>query len=154
MNNRIGPDFFGFYASEVAELLSRDEDLLPSCHSISHSVGNLRDEVGKDKVLTKNSITIENKGINAYGSLFSNGIGALLSEFKRERLKSLLRQSVFTLTKEVDEMIDPVVSICRIRSCLKCKEYLLSLDYATCKVDPLQQPHKKLRCECSVSISL
>ncbi|KAL6551448.1 hypothetical protein OROGR_007602 [Orobanche gracilis] len=103
MNNKIGPDFFGFYTSQVAELLSKDEDLLPFSPSISHSVENVRDEVGKDKGLTKNNITIENKGTNGYGPLFSNGIGALLSEFKSERLKYLLRQSVFTLTKEVDE---------------------------------------------------
>ncbi|KAI3474943.1 hypothetical protein Pfo_030254 [Paulownia fortunei] len=143
--NKVGPDFFGFYTSEAAELLYQDEGLLPFSHPISHLGENLH-EVGKEKGSTKNCCrTKENNGISGSTSLFSNGIGALLSEFKKERLKSLLRQSVFTLTQEVDEMIDPVLSVCRIRSCLRCKESLLSLDASTCKADQPQHPHKKLK---------
>ncbi|PIN03438.1 hypothetical protein CDL12_24036 [Handroanthus impetiginosus] len=101
----VGPDFFGFYTSEVTELLSQNEGLLPFTHQTSHLAGNLH-EVGRDEGSIKNSCrTQENNGISGSASLFSNGIGALVSEFKRERLKSLLRQSVLTLTQEVDEVI-------------------------------------------------
>ncbi|KAK6155244.1 hypothetical protein DH2020_009492 [Rehmannia glutinosa] len=144
VNNEVGPNFFGYYTSEVAELMSQDEGLLSFSHPISHLAGKLH-EVGTEKGSTKNNKTIERNGINGSSSLFSDGIGALLSEFKKERLKSLLRQSVFTLTKEVDEMVDPVLSICRIRSCLKCKERLLSSNTSACKVDQPPQPHKKLK---------
>ncbi|KAK6159214.1 hypothetical protein DH2020_006528 [Rehmannia glutinosa] len=154
VNNEVGPGLFSFYTSEVAELMSQDEGLLPFSHMMSHLVGNLHD-VAREKSSAKNSKSKESNGINGSASLFSNGIGALLSEFKKERLKSLLRQSVFALTKEVDEMIDPVLSVCRIRSCLKCKERLLSSEISACKVDQPQQPHKKLKIlpECSVNIS-
>ncbi|CAA0820927.1 Unknown protein [Striga hermonthica] len=126
VDNRVGPDFFGFFTTEVVELLSRDE--------------------GKRSI--KNSESKENNGAIGSESLFNNGVGALLSDSKRESLKSLLRQSVFTLTKEVDEIVDPILSICRIHSCLKCKEQLLCLDASACKVDT-QQPHKKLKHGCS-----
>ncbi|KAL3624290.1 hypothetical protein CASFOL_033106 [Castilleja foliolosa] len=130
LNNKVGPDLFGFYTSEVAELLSKDFQL--------------------ESGLPKNTATKENNGIKSSTPLFSNGIGALVSsEFKKERLKSLLRQSVFTLTKEVDEMIDPVLSICQIRSRLKCKGRLLRLDASSCKADKPHQPLKKLKRGCS-----
>lgn len=103
-NNISGPDFFGFYASEVEKLLSQDDGLLPFPHQVSHLAGNLH-EVGREKGSTKNSCrTKENNAIIGSASLFSNGIGAPLSDSKKERLKSLLRQCVFTLTQEVDEV--------------------------------------------------
>ncbi|KAK4417834.1 hypothetical protein Salat_2196100 [Sesamum alatum] len=148
--NRVGPDFFGFYRNEVSELLSQDEDLLPPDQT-SDLAGNIC-EVDREKGSTKNSCrTKDSNGIIGSASLFSNGIGALLTESKKERLKSLLRQSVFTLTQEVDEMMDPVLSICRIRSCLRCKESILSLDASARKADEPERPHKKLKVlpECS-----
>lgn len=54
------------------------------------------------------------------------------------------------------QMIDPVLSVCRIRSCLRCKESLLKSDAITCKADELKGPDGKLKAssDCSVSISL
>ncbi|XP_044465116.1 uncharacterized protein LOC123195469 isoform X3 [Mangifera indica] len=49
-------------------------------------------------------------------SSFSNSIGAELSDFKMERLKSLLREGVFDLSPEVDEMLDPVIAMCQLQS--------------------------------------
>ncbi|KAL3829543.1 hypothetical protein ACJIZ3_018345 [Penstemon smallii] len=135
-----GPDFFGYYTSEVAELLSQDGGLRLSSDQTSNDFGG---EKGK---LENNFRTKEkNNGSNGSASLYSNGIGALLSECKKERLKSLLRQSVFTLTEEVDEVIDPVLSLCRILSCLRYKESLLNLDSTACKADHTQNAHKKLK---------
>lgn len=38
--------------------------------------------------------------------LFDDAIGAKLSDVKRDRLKSLLRQTVFVLTPQIDEVRD------------------------------------------------
>lgn len=100
-NIKVGPDFFGLCTSEVAELLSEDEGLLPFPH-----IAGKPNEVGREKVSIVNTCKAEESiRINDNVPLFSNGIGALLSEFRKERLKLLLRQSVHTLTQEVDEVI-------------------------------------------------
>lgn len=51
-------------------------------------------------------------------------------------------------------MENPVLSVCRIRSCLICKEELLSSDVS--KADQQEHPRKKAKVipACSVSISL
>ena len=76
--NKLGPDYFGYYKREVVELLSQDEDLLP-CAS-------------------------QTRSNNESDSLFSNGIRPGLSDLKREKLKTLLRQGVKVLTPEVEEV--------------------------------------------------
>lgn len=105
-NNILGPDYFGCYTTEIKGLLSQDDDLLPYAHQNS-SAGNLHG-VGRQKCSTKNSCqTKENNAIIGPAPFFSNGIESRLSESKKKRLTSLLRQSVFTLTKEVDEVSKP-----------------------------------------------
>lgn len=142
-NNIFGPDFFGLYKSEIDELLSQDDSLLPFPRQASQLSGTLN-EVGREKGSTKNRRqTIESNVNTGSASLFSNGIGAQLSESKKERLNSLLRQSVFTLTQEIDEMENPVLSVCRIRSCLICKEELLHSDAS--KADQQEHPRKKAK---------
>ncbi|KAH6830489.1 hypothetical protein C2S53_009506 [Perilla frutescens var. hirtella] len=144
-NNISGPDFFGLYKSEIEELLSQDDSLLPFPHQVSQLSGNLN-EVGREKGSTKKGCqTKESNASTGSASLFSNGIGALLSDFKKERLNSLLRQSALTLPQEIDEMENPVFSVCRIRSCLRCKEKLLSSDALTRKADQPQRPEKKAK---------
>ncbi|CAA2988837.1 uncharacterized protein LOC111389146 [Olea europaea var. sylvestris] len=144
-NSNIGPDFFGFYTSEVAELLSQDDDFMPSSPQISGLAGNLL-VLDREKGTSRSSCTKkENNSISGSASLYSNGIGSLLPEIKKERLKSLLCQSVLTLGQEVNEMINPVLSICRIRSCLRYKNSLLSLDGSGCGVDQVEHPQKKLK---------
>lgn len=92
---RVGPDYFGYYSSEVINLLSQDEDVLPVATQTSKIPQSKRGE-GK-----KNSI---NHSDTSSGSLYSNGVGAGLSDFKKDRLRSLLRQSVSALSSEVDEV--------------------------------------------------
>ena len=91
--NRDGPDYFGYYTRQVKELLSRDEDFLlfPSPKTSDLS--------GKES----GDVRVEN-GCEVSHSLFSNGVGDGLSDFKRERLKALLLQGVNVLTPEVDEV--------------------------------------------------
>lgn len=103
-NSNIGPDFFGFYTSEVAELLSQDDDFMPSSPQISGLAGNLL-VLDREKGTSRSSCTKkENNSISGSASLYSNGIGSLLPEIKKERLKSLLCQSVLTLGQEVNEV--------------------------------------------------
>ncbi|XP_057767038.1 uncharacterized protein LOC130987514 [Salvia miltiorrhiza] len=135
----LGPDFFGLYKSEIDTLLAEDDSLLPLLRRVSQLSGNLNG-VGREK-----GSTVENNASTSSASMFSDGIGALVSDTKKERLCGLLRQSVIDLTQEVDEMENPVLSVCRIRSCLSCKEKLLSLDASTCKADQPQHAKKKAK---------
>lgn len=92
----IGPDYFGFYTCEIMELLSQDEDPLPSTSRTSELTRKKCCGVrGKDTIDTSGRGTV---------SSFSNSIGAGFTDFKKERLRSLLRQGVFDLAPEVDEV--------------------------------------------------
>lgn len=101
-HGKVGPDYFGYYTCEVKELLSQDEDFLPftvqTPEMSKRKCGKVR---GQD--------TVDDSGSGASSS-FSNSIGAGLSDFKKERLKSLLRQGVFDLTPEVDEVFSAFYS--------------------------------------------
>lgn len=92
---RVGPDYFGYYSSEIANLLSQDEDAFPVSDKIS--------ELPKSKYEEGRKKSLVNQGDNS-GPLYSNGVGAGLSDFRKDRLKSLLRQSVHSLSSEVDEV--------------------------------------------------
>lgn len=94
--NNLEPDYFGFYKCEIAELLSQDEDFLPSSLQISVSAEKLNG--------TKTSNYIKEYNSASSSSLFSNCIGPDVSELKMGLLKSLLRQGVFALSEEVDEV--------------------------------------------------
>ena len=95
-HERVGPDYFGYYSSEVVNLLSQDEDVL--------SVGTLASEMPQNKCGEGRKNTSINHNDNCSGPLFSNGVGAGLSDLKKDRLRLLLRQSLTTLSSEVDEV--------------------------------------------------
>ncbi|CAA2993561.1 Beta-galactosidase [Olea europaea subsp. europaea] len=94
-NGNIGPDFFGLYTSEVAELLSQDDDFLPFSPQISGLAGNSleldRDEHKFKSLLCESVLTL--------GQEFNE----VHPDFKMERLKSLLCESVLTLGQEFNE---------------------------------------------------
>lgn len=140
-NDKLGPDYFGYYTRLVTDLLSKEEDFPPfasQSYGLSQSRGvELR---GKD--------TIEHSyGIP--GSLFGNSIGTGLSDFRKERLKSLLRQGVKVLSPEVDEMLGPVIGISRLKSQLKRKQCLTR--GALPDVDARNTPSKRLKKSSSFS---
>ncbi|KAL8470713.1 hypothetical protein ACS0TY_033325 [Phlomoides rotata] len=139
-----GFDYFSFYKNEAESLLSQDNGLLPYAHHASSSARKLQGVV-RQKDLTENSCQTKERNNFGSASLFYDEIGVVLSESKKERLKSLLRQSVITFTKEVDEMVNPVLSVYRIRSCLRSKESLLKSDVSTHKADKLNHPDGKLK---------
>lgn len=138
-NISLGLDLFGLCTSEVAELLIQDDDLVPL-------FGNIN-EVGDEKGINKNGcLSKEKNNFNSSTSLYFNGVGALLPEFRKERLKIFLRQSFFILSREVDEVINPIISLCRLRSCLKYKDSLLSSSHGLSQnIDESIHAHKKLK---------
>ncbi|XP_039062725.1 uncharacterized protein LOC120207304 [Hibiscus syriacus] len=107
---KAGPDLFGFYACQIADLLSEDENAL----SISNASELSQGKYGA--VSGKNTLDCSCKDAD---SIFQNSIVAGISDFKKGRLKGLLRQSVNDLSMEVDEMLDPVVAMSKLRFKLK-----------------------------------
>ncbi|KAM3361453.1 hypothetical protein P3S68_016307 [Capsicum galapagoense] len=134
--NREGPDYFVLFASEVAELISQDEDFLPISDQIFEKSGKVNGAVEQKNSSMNSYITNEFKYIGGCASLFSDCFGSHVSNFGKERLKLLLRQSIVALSGEVDEILDPVFSVCQLRSCLRYKENLL---------DQENHPKKKLK---------
>ncbi|VVA17505.1 PREDICTED: bromodomain testis-specific [Prunus dulcis] len=117
-HDKVGPDFFGYYTRLITELLSQEEDFAPfASQSSDLSQRRSGDVSGKDVI---------EPSYGTSGSLFGNSIGTGLSDFKKERLKSLLRQGVNFLLSEVDEMLEPVVAISQLKSQLKRRKCLSS----------------------------
>lgn len=123
--NRDGPDYFGYYACQAAELLSRDESFQLLTSPIPELPARGLGEVKGD-------------------SLFSDGIQIGLSDFQRERLKALLRQSVVVLTAEADEMLCPVVRASKIQM-QRRKKRSLRASQAESEDDESQPLSKKLK---------
>ncbi|XP_021298964.1 uncharacterized protein LOC110427721 isoform X3 [Herrania umbratica] len=94
---KAGPDFFGFYAREIADLLSPNESTLSTSNASGLSQGKYGMVNGKE------AMDCSHKDAS---SLFENSIGAGFSDFKKGKLKALLRQSVNDLSMEVDEVED------------------------------------------------
>ncbi|TYH49457.1 hypothetical protein ES332_D10G138100v1, partial [Gossypium tomentosum] len=92
---KAGPDFFSFYACQIIDLLSEDKNTLSNSNASELSQGKYM------VVNDKESMDCSPKDVD---SLFENNIGAELSDFKKGRLKGLLRQSVNDLSMEVDEV--------------------------------------------------
>ncbi|KAF3444537.1 hypothetical protein FNV43_RR14229 [Rhamnella rubrinervis] len=86
-----------------------------------------------------------------FGSLFSNGIQSGLSDLKRERLKTLLRQGLKVLAPEVEEMLDPVTSMHQLQSQLRSRRCFPRSTGATSEIDVRQSPSKKAKVSSSSS---
>ncbi|GAB2283844.1 hypothetical protein Dimus_018331 [Dionaea muscipula] len=105
--NTTGPDLFGFYTREVTDLLSQDEDILPSSRDTEAANASTR-------------MLNDGKGTASYvNPLFGSSLEAALPDFRRGLLKVLLRQSLSTLVQEVDEMLNPVIRIRQMLSILR-----------------------------------
>lgn len=131
---RVGPDYFGYYYSEIVNLLSQDEDVFPASTQ-TPKLPESKYEEGKKKNLV-------NQSDNCSGPLFSNGVEAGISNFKKDRLKSLLRQSVTALSSEVDEVVDPVFATYHLQSNLRSKSHSLN-DIKIASDNVVQVPCKK-----------
>lgn len=89
--NELGPNYLGYYKHLFFKLFSQHEDIgLPISESNSElSVG---DKGQKDKSRSTS------------GSFFAGGIGEELSEFKKEKLKSIIHESAVCFNQEADEV--------------------------------------------------
>ncbi|XP_027348476.1 uncharacterized protein LOC113860049 isoform X3 [Abrus precatorius] len=116
---RVGPDYFGYYSSEVLNLLSQDEGDFTVSTQTSEELPQNKYGEGINKNLVNHSD-------NCSGPLYSNGVGDGLSDFRKDRLRSLLRQSVIALSSEVDEVVDPVFATSHLQSKLRSKTHSLN----------------------------
>lgn len=103
--------------------------------------------VNRETNITKHSYTGKEGNSSEAGSLFCDAVGAGISDFKKERLKVLLRQSAVLLSQEVDEMVDPVFAMRRIQ---RYKMKISNCPSATCE-DNGEHPHKKHKLSSSSS---
>ncbi|GLU11366.1 hypothetical protein SLE2022_281190 [Rubroshorea leprosula] len=113
--NRDGPDYFSYYTHEIARLFSENEDILvvpQTSNTPGLSERKCRETNEKERIDSTH---------NADGPSFSNSIGASVSDFMKERLKALLMQSVNDLSREVDEIVDPVLAMHQLKCQLQSK---------------------------------
>lgn len=141
--SKIGPDYFSFYTQETQKLLSLDEDFFHH-FSLSKASEPAEQTSGDEKDIIEH-IFCKGKESNTATRSFSQGLGGKLSEFKKERLKSLLKQTVVSLSQEVDDMLDPVIAIRQIKSQLKSSKSLTNHSAAARDVNLGEQPRKKIR---------
>ncbi|KAL3526361.1 hypothetical protein ACH5RR_011017 [Cinchona calisaya] len=147
-NSAVGPDYFGFFAREIADLLSQEENFMDSFPESSDLAGKLAG-VARENILIKSNSTTTGSA-----PLFVDAIGSQLSDFKKERLKSLLRQCLFTFNQEVEGVLTPILNICRARSLLRYKESRVSLPDAAngASEEHNPQPLKKQKLSASCAI--
>lgn len=149
-DNKLGPNFFSFYIREVADLLLQDADLV----SFTTQNSDISRE-GRDISLTgRHSNGTQANIFKSSDSLFSDGVGSGLSDFRKERLKRLLRQSVLILSQEVDEMLEPVVATRELRFHLSDKRPRSSYSRAVSDGDAGISPCKKLKMSPSSSTGI
>lgn len=87
----LGPDNFRYYAQQIKDLL--EDDFMPFSECTE----------------------------GCSGCLSGDCVGVGLSEYKRARLDSLLLQAVAALTTEIDEMLDPILAMCRLHSVIRSR---------------------------------
>lgn len=102
--DNIGPDYFGYYTREVAYLLSQAEGYFP-CASQTFDLADRNCEIISKTDSSKHSYSGKDGSSSGISALFCNALGASFSDFKKERLNALLRQSVPFLTQEVKEVL-------------------------------------------------
>ncbi|KAK4272137.1 hypothetical protein QN277_020728 [Acacia crassicarpa] len=122
-----GPNYFGYYSHEVVNLLSQDENNLQSASQTSPQKSSGQDN-GKSPYEHRNS---------------SGSLNGDVSDFKKERLRSLLRQSATDLSSEVNEMLEPVLGLRRLHSRLKGEKHSSSDAVAVPDDDAAEVPSKQ-----------
>ncbi|KAK4781870.1 hypothetical protein SAY86_015972 [Trapa natans] len=115
MEDDMGVDMFSYYSNAVAKLLSKDDD------------DNNMDYIRVDSML------------------FEDAIAVKLSAVKREELKSLLRQFLFVLTPQVDEILDPVMKMHNLKLLLSCNKQEETCSCVSSDSDTDEYLFKKLR---------
>uniref|UniRef100_A0A7N0T726 GATA-type domain-containing protein n=2 Tax=Kalanchoe fedtschenkoi TaxID=63787 RepID=A0A7N0T726_KALFE len=113
------PDYIGFFTHELEDLMSgadvAGDDFFPLLGFKSDAAG--RQMRGDDA----NESREGGGGLKKSGSLFCDGLGGELSNYKKEKLKGLLKQSVSIFTQEVDQMVEVVLATCQLQHRLRSK---------------------------------
>lgn len=104
---REAPDYFSYYKIETARVLSENEDILIVPNG--RECGKVN---GKRKIDCVSCVD---------GPPFGDSLGAVVSDLKKERLKAVLLQSANVLSKEVSEMLDPVLRMHRMKCLVQRK---------------------------------
>lgn len=146
--DKTGPDYFGYYTREVAYLLSQAEGYFP-CVAETFDLADKNCGIFSETASSKHIYTGKEGSSSGISALFCNALGASISDFKKERLNALLRQSVPLLTQEVKEIEDPVIALHRIQ---RYKEKVSTSPVANGE-DNGENPRKKLKL-CSSSSSI
>lgn len=112
--NELGPDYFGYYKHEIVKLFSQKEDFLsPFTSKGSESSVKTCAKVKIEDVRNYTCNNREANGCSGSVSLFSDGIGEGFSDFKKEKLKASLKESVKAWNHEVDEVdLDLCFCVC------------------------------------------
>ncbi|ERN10540.1 uncharacterized protein LOC18438711 [Amborella trichopoda] len=118
--NELGPNYAGYYKHKISELLSGNED--PFAHSRnqdSNSFANIPSMKTRTEDLGNAFRNVGDSLCDGSLPLFSDGIGAGLSSFQKDRLQSLLVQCVDQINQEVDEMLPHVYQVSAFQESLK-----------------------------------
>ncbi|KAK1438800.1 hypothetical protein QVD17_04611 [Tagetes erecta] len=144
-------DLFQYYIHGIRGLISGD-DFAPS-------LKGSRLVEGESRSFKKIGPAIEGTGCNeknrsaGVSSLFRNAAGNGLSDLGKERLVAMLCQSVIALNEEVDEMLDPVFSILRLRALLVPKKNCTSYQDANGKDEFEERAQKRLKVNEPLNVS-
>ncbi|XP_043725499.1 uncharacterized protein LOC122672057 [Telopea speciosissima] len=135
----VGPNHFGSCIHEIVELLSENEEFLSPFSSQSHELSAACAKVKVDGIHDECGRAYKNSA--ASSSLFCDGIGNGLPDFQRERFKVALKESVQFLNQEIDEMLGPVMAMCKIKAHPRGKDGLPKSSSAS--TVGLSQPSRK-----------
>ncbi|KAF9603068.1 hypothetical protein IFM89_033793 [Coptis chinensis] len=140
---QIGPNYFAYYLREIDELFSQEEDFSCSLSpKTSRPFARITANVNDYDSAENNCNSKEALNLSGCRTLFANGVGEHISVFRKERLKVSLKQSVPVFRQEVDEMVDPVLLMYKIKKHLSDRQNLANnLHSAECHTN--QSPYKK-----------
>lgn len=115
--NEVGPNYLGYYKHLFLKLFSQNEDIaLPLLGS------NSEPSVGFTDVIHNQDKGGKGKSCGDSGSFFAGGIGEDLSEFKKEKLKSVIHESAVCFNQEADEIFSKILAAFQAESDQREKE--------------------------------
>lgn len=123
IKNELGPDYHGYYKHHFLELFPQNGGhVSPPFASDLEPLLGYRTGQAETVITPKNGET--DKSYHPPVSFFARVIGEELSEYKKERLKAILHQTVVCLNQEADEIFGHILATLQISSDLQAKEQL------------------------------
>ncbi|PIA51535.1 hypothetical protein AQUCO_01100414v1 [Aquilegia coerulea] len=146
---QVGPSSFAYHFHEIKELFSQKEDLFPPASKNSVLFPKTSATVNDDDIHLKSEQVV---GPSVSRTLFLNGVGDGFPDIKKGKLQTCLKQSVTVFSQEVDEMLESVLEMCKIKKHLINKE-LLANDPSSAAGVIQSSPSKKQKLSSSPSSS-